>query len=76
MTFDSVTVDGSGGTVPTGIVIENTSGGNVTFGGVDISRANGDAIRLTNVASGTYTFNGTTTIATVVGNGPGFVVQG
>ncbi|TPI63031.1 hypothetical protein FJ420_13170 [Mesorhizobium sp. B3-1-3] len=76
VTFDSVTVDGSGGTVPTGIVIENTNGGNVTFGGVDISRVSGDAIRLTNVASGTYTFNGTTTIATVVGNGPGFVVQG
>ncbi|TJW32633.1 MAG: hypothetical protein E5V49_11065, partial [Mesorhizobium sp.] len=64
VTFASVTVDGSGGTVPAGIVIENTSGGN------------GDAIRLTNVASGTYSFNGTTTIATVVGGGPGFVVQG
>lgn len=76
VTFDSVSVDGSGGTVPAGIVIENTGGGNVTFGAVDISRVNGDAIRLTNVGSGTYTFNGTTTIATVVGNGPGFVVQG
>ncbi|MBZ9997835.1 hypothetical protein [Mesorhizobium sp. BH1-1-4] len=75
VTFASVTVDGSGGSVPAGIVIENTSGGNVTFGGVDISRANGDAIRLTNVASGIYSFNGTTTIATVGGPGPGFVVQ-
>ncbi|WP_188393765.1 S-layer family protein [Mesorhizobium sp. SARCC-RB16n] len=76
VTFASVTVDGSGGSVPAGIVIENTSGGNVTFGGVSISRANGDAIRLTNVASGTYSFNGTTTIAAVGGAGPGFVVQG
>lgn len=74
--FASVTVDGSGGIVSSGIVIANTSGGNVTFGAVDISRVNGDAIRLTNVASGIYTFNGTTSIATVVGNGPGFVVQG
>ncbi|WP_095083914.1 beta strand repeat-containing protein [Mesorhizobium sophorae] len=76
VTFASVTVDGSGGIVSSGIVIQNTSGGNVTFGAVDISRVNGDAIRLTNVASGIYTFNGTTSIATVVGNGPGFVVQG
>lgn len=74
VTFSSVTVDGSGGIVPTGILIENTSGGNITFGGVNISRVSGDAIRLTNVAN-TVAFNGTTTIATVVGNGPGFVVQ-
>lgn len=74
--FASVTVDGSGGFVPTGILIENTSGGNVTFGAVNISRADGDAIRLTNVQSGTYTFGGTTTIATVGGTGPGFAVQG
>ncbi|PBC01385.1 inverse autotransporter beta domain-containing protein [Mesorhizobium sp. WSM3860] len=74
--FSSVTVDGSGGAVSTGIVIDNTSGGNVTFGAVDINRVNGDAIRLTNVASGIYTFNGTTKIDTVVGSGPGFVVQG
>lgn len=73
--FSSVTVNGSGGTVSTGILIENTSSGNVTFGNVDISRVNGDAIRLSNVQSGTYTFGGTTTIATVVGSGPGFVVQ-
>lgn len=72
--FSSVTVDGSGGIVSSGIVIENTSGGNVTFGAVDINRVNGDAIRLTNV-SGIYTFNGTTKIDTVVGGGPGFVVQ-
>ncbi|WP_245279032.1 hypothetical protein [Mesorhizobium loti] len=75
VTFASVTVDGSGGTVPTGIVIDNTSGGDVTFGNVNISRANGDAIRLSNIASGTYTFSGVTTIATVGGPGPGFVVQ-
>ncbi|WP_181763378.1 right-handed parallel beta-helix repeat-containing protein [Mesorhizobium sp. B2-4-15] len=75
VTFASVTVDGSGGAVPTGIVIDNTSGGNVTFGAVSISRANGDAIRLSNIASGTYTFNGTTTLATVGGSGPGFTVQ-
>lgn len=74
--FASVTVDGSGGFVPTGILIENTSGGNVTFGTVNISRADGDAIRLTNVQSGTYTFGGTTTLATVGGTGPGFAVQG
>ncbi|WP_395446292.1 inverse autotransporter beta domain-containing protein (plasmid) [Aminobacter sp. UC22_36] len=74
--FASVTVDGSGGFVPTGILIENTSGGNVTFGAVNISRADGDAIRLTNVQSGTYTFGGTTTLATVGGTGPGFAVQG
>lgn len=73
--FDSVTVDGSGGAVQTGILIENTSGGSVTFGAVDINRVNGDAIRLTNVANA-VTFNGTTTIDTVVGGGPGFVVQG
>ncbi len=76
ISFASVTVDGSGGTVPTGILIENTSGGNVTFGTVNISRAMGDAIRLTNVQSGTYTFGGTTTIAMVGGTGPGFAVQG
>lgn len=76
VTFASVTVDGSGGIVPSGIVIENTSGGNVTFGAVSINRVNGDAIRLTNVASGTYTFNGTTMIDTVIGGGAGFVVQG
>ncbi|WP_051355474.1 hypothetical protein [Mesorhizobium erdmanii] len=75
VTFASVTVDGSGGAVPTGILIENTSGGNVTFGAVNVSRVNGDAIRLSNIASGTYTFNGTTTIDTVGGPGPGFVVQ-
>lgn len=74
--FASVTVDGSGGFVPTGILIENTSGGNVTFGAVNISRADGDAIRLTNVQSGTYTFGGTTTIATVGGTSSGFAVQG
>ncbi|MES0180233.1 hypothetical protein NKJ86_16750 [Mesorhizobium sp. M0025] len=73
--FDSVTVDGSGGAVQTGILIENTSGGSVTFGAVDINRVTGDAIRLTNVANA-VTFNGTTTIDTVVGGGPGFVVQG
>ncbi|WP_348625872.1 inverse autotransporter beta domain-containing protein [Mesorhizobium sp. L2C066B000] len=73
--FDSVTVDGSGGAVQTGILIENTSGGSVTFGAVDINRVNGDAIRLTNVANA-VTFNGTTTIDTVVGGGPGFGVQG
>ncbi|WP_246591377.1 inverse autotransporter beta domain-containing protein [Aminobacter anthyllidis] len=73
--FASVTVDGSGGSVPTGILIENTSGGNVTFGAVNISRVMGDAIRLTNVQSGTYTFGGTTTLATVGGTGPGFAVQ-
>ena len=71
--FSSVTVDGSGGAVATGIVVENTSGGNVTFGNVNIFRVNGDAIRLTNV-SGTYSFSGTTTINTVVAGGPGFVV--
>jgi len=76
ISFASVTVDGSGGTVPTGILIENTNGGNVTFGTVNISRAMGDAIRLTNVHSGTYTFGGMTTIATVGGTGPGFAVQG
>lgn len=76
VTFASVTVDGSGGSVPTGIVIENTGGGNVTFGAVNINRVNGDAIRLTNVGSGIYTFGGTTTIDTVVGGGAGFVVQG
>ncbi|MER9919096.1 MULTISPECIES: hypothetical protein [unclassified Mesorhizobium] len=75
VTFASVTVDGSGGIVPSGIVIENTTGGTVTFGGVNINRVNGDAIRLTNVANA-VTFNGTTTIDTVVGGGPGFVVQG
>lgn len=75
VTFASVTVDGSGGAVQSGIVIENTSGGNVTFGGVDISRAGTDAIRLTNVASGIYSFNGTTTIATAGGTVPGFAVQ-
>ncbi|MEI9415162.1 hypothetical protein [Mesorhizobium sp. Cs1321R2N1] len=74
VTFASVTVDGSGGTAASGIVIENTSGGNVTFGNVNINRASGDAIRLTNISSGTYTFNGTTTIATA-GPGPGFVVE-
>ncbi|MER9393241.1 MULTISPECIES: hypothetical protein [unclassified Mesorhizobium] len=73
--FDSITVDGSGGAVQTGILIENTSGGSVTFGAVDINRVDGDAIRLTNVANA-VTFNGTTTIDTVVGGGPGFVVQG
>ena len=73
--FASVTVDGSGGIVPTGIVIENTTGGTVTFGGVNINRVNGDAIRLTNVANA-FTFNGTTTIDTVIGGGAGFVVQG
>ncbi|WP_143748371.1 S-layer family protein [Mesorhizobium carmichaelinearum] len=76
VTFASVTVDGNGGNVATGIVIENTSGGNVTFGGVNISRVMGDAIRLTNVASGIYSFNGTTTIAAVGLLGDGFVVQG
>ncbi|UVK56045.1 hypothetical protein DBIPINDM_002621 [Mesorhizobium sp. AR02] len=76
VTFASVTVDGTGGNVSTGIVIENTSGGNVTFGGVNISRVMGDAIRLTNVASGIYSFNGTTTIAAVGLLGDGFVVQG
>ncbi|RAZ91309.1 hypothetical protein DPM33_08370 [Mesorhizobium hawassense] len=76
VTFDSVNVDGSGATDVSGIVISNTSGGNVTFGAVDISRASTDAIRLTNVASGTYTFNDTTTIATAGGTVPGFAVQG
>ncbi|AZO40329.1 S-layer family protein [Mesorhizobium sp. M7D.F.Ca.US.005.01.1.1] len=75
LNFSSVTVDGSGGGVSTGIVIQNTSGGDVTFGGVDLSRISGVAIRLNNIASGTYSFNGTTTIATVGGPGPGFVVQ-
>ncbi|TPJ79051.1 right-handed parallel beta-helix repeat-containing protein [Mesorhizobium sp. B2-6-2] len=75
VTFDSVKVDGSGATDVSGIVISNTSGGNVTFGAVDISRASTDAIRLTNVASGTYTFNGTTTVATAGGTVPGFAVQ-
>lgn len=74
-TFDSVTVDGSGGAAATGIVIQNTIGSNITFGAVDINRVNGDAIRLTNVANA-VTFNGTTTIDTVVGGGAGFVVQG
>ncbi|TPO09990.1 S-layer family protein [Mesorhizobium sp. B1-1-5] len=75
VTFDSVKVDGSGATDVSGIVISNTSGGNVSFGAVDISRASTDAIRLTNVASGTYTFNGTTTVATAGGAVPGFAVQ-
>ncbi|MFC3326535.1 beta strand repeat-containing protein [Mesorhizobium cantuariense] len=75
VSFASVTVDGSGGIVSSGIVIQNTTGGNVTFGAVDINRVNGDAIRLTNV-SNAVTFNGTTKIDTVVANGPGFVVQG
>ncbi|WP_136616191.1 MULTISPECIES: hypothetical protein [Mesorhizobium] len=73
--FSSVTVDGSGGGVSTGIAISNTSGGNVTFGGVDLYRISGVAISLNNVASGTYSFNGTTKIDTVVGGGPGFLVQ-
>ncbi|CDX25320.1 conserved exported hypothetical protein [Mesorhizobium plurifarium] len=72
--FASVTVDGSGGIVPTGIVIVNTSGGAIIFGGVDISRVNGDAVRLTNVANN-VTFGGTTKIDTVVAGGPGFVVE-
>lgn len=72
--FASVTVDGSGGIVSSGIVIQNTAGGDVTFGAVDINRVNGDAIRLTNV-SNAVTFNGTTKIDTVVANGPGFAVQ-
>ncbi|WP_208698744.1 S-layer family protein [Mesorhizobium sp. M8A.F.Ca.ET.057.01.1.1] len=76
VTFASVTVDGSGGAVPTGILIENTSGGNVTFGGVNISRSAGNAISLINVASGIYSFNGTTTIATVGLSGDGFSVEG
>ncbi|MER9298674.1 hypothetical protein NKI38_19585 [Mesorhizobium sp. M0621] len=78
VTFSSVIVDGSGGGVSSGIVIENisTGSGNVTFGGVNINRVNSDAIRLTNIASGIYTFNGTTTLDTVVGGGPGFAVQG
>ncbi|WP_368773599.1 beta strand repeat-containing protein, partial [Mesorhizobium sp. M7A.F.Ca.MR.362.00.0.0] len=75
--FASVTVDGSGGIVSSGIVIQNTAGGDVTFGAVDMNRVNGDAIaaiRLTNV-SNAVTFNGTTKIDTVVANGPGFAVQ-
>ncbi|MFW8741148.1 beta strand repeat-containing protein [Mesorhizobium japonicum] len=73
--FSSVTVDGSGGGVSTGIAISNTSGGNVTFGGVDLFRISGTAISLDNAASGTYSFNGTTKVDTVVGGGPGFLVQ-
>ncbi|TIS81377.1 MAG: hypothetical protein E5W88_33365, partial [Mesorhizobium sp.] len=73
--FSSVTVDGSGGGVSTGIAISNTSGGNVTFGGVDLYRISGVAISLNNVASGVYSFNGTTKIDTVVGGGPGLLVQ-
>ncbi|WP_181171498.1 hypothetical protein [Mesorhizobium sp. B2-5-9] len=73
--FSSVTVDGSGGGVSTGIAISNTSGGNVNFGGVDLYRISGDAISLDNVASGRYTFQGTTKVDTVVGGGSGFLVQ-
>ncbi|WP_052292088.1 hypothetical protein [Mesorhizobium japonicum] len=73
--FSSVAVDGSGGGVSTGIAISNTSGGNVTFGGVDLFRISGTAISLDNAASGTYSFNGTTKVDTVVGGGPGFLVQ-
>lgn len=72
--FSSVAVDGSGGGVSTGIAISNTSGGNVTFGGVDLYRISGVAISLNNV-SGTYSFNGTTKVDTVVGGGAGFLVQ-
>ncbi|MBZ9679588.1 hypothetical protein LB531_02830 [Mesorhizobium sp. CO1-1-2] len=73
--FSSVTVDGSGGGVSTGIAISNTSGGNVNFGGVDLYRISGVAISLDNVASGRYTFQGTTKVDTVVGGGSGFLVQ-
>lgn len=73
--FSSVTVDGSGGGASTGIAISNTSGGNVTFGGVDLYRISGVAISLNKVASGVYSFNGTTKIDTVVGGGPGLLVQ-
>ncbi|TPL82736.1 hypothetical protein FJ950_20505 [Mesorhizobium sp. B2-3-14] len=75
LNFSSVTVDGSGGGVSTGIAISNTSGGNVNFGGVDLYRISGDAISLDNVASGRYTFQGTTKVDTVVGGGSGFLVQ-
>ncbi|WP_284275409.1 right-handed parallel beta-helix repeat-containing protein [Mesorhizobium huakuii] len=73
--FSSVTVDGSGGGVSTGIAISNTSGGNVTFGGVDLYRISGIAISLNNVTSGTYSFSGTTKVDTVVGGVPGLLVQ-
>lgn len=73
--FSSVTVDGSGGGVSTGIAISNTSGGNVTFGGVDLYRISGIAISLNSVTSGTYSFNGTTKVDTVVGGVPGLLVQ-
>ncbi|WP_179295984.1 S-layer family protein [Mesorhizobium sp. WSM4312] len=75
--FASVNVDGSGGGASTGIVIENISAGsgNVTFGNVDLFRISGDAIRLTNIASGTYSFNGTTKIDTTALGVSGFVVQ-
>jgi hypothetical protein len=75
--FGNVTVDGSGGSVTSGIVIDNTGGGNVTFGTVSISRvdgAAGNAIRLDNVSGGTYSF-GSTTIGTVTGGGAGFDVN-
>ncbi|WP_225248149.1 hypothetical protein [Mesorhizobium sp. J8] len=74
--FSSVTVDGSGGGVSTGIAISNTGGGNVTFGGVDLYRVSGVAVSLNGITSGTYSFNGTTKIDTVVGGGPGLLVQG
>ncbi|WP_167514702.1 hypothetical protein [Mesorhizobium intechi] len=73
--FSSVTVDGSGGGVSTGIVITNTSGGNVNFADVDLYRISGVAISLDNIASGIYSFNGTTKVDTVVGGGSGFLVQ-
>ncbi|WP_179301058.1 MULTISPECIES: S-layer family protein [unclassified Mesorhizobium] len=75
--FASVNVDGSGGGASTGIVIENISAGsgNVTFGNVDLFRISGDAIRLTNIAGGTYSFNGTTKIDTTALGVSGFVVQ-
>ncbi len=63
-----------GGGVSTGDA-DDAAACNVTFGGVDLFRISGVAISLNNVASGTYSFNGTTKIDTVVGGGPGFLVQ-